>query len=100
LHSIDLAAKKPVPEIATNAASRPALPDDYLATVRPLTSAPASGDMRRKNGTESSVPGVFVAGDVHDFRYRQAVTAAADGCRALLDAEKFVKQKMELKTVS
>jgi thioredoxin reductase (NADPH) len=53
-----------------------------------------------KNGTESSVPGVFVAGDVHDFRYRQAVTAAADGCKALLDAEKFVKQKLEIKAVS
>ncbi|HLQ07008.1 MAG TPA: thioredoxin-disulfide reductase [Nitrososphaerales archaeon] len=53
-----------------------------------------------KNGTESSVPGVFVAGDVHDFRYRQAVTAAADGCKALLDAEKFVKQKLEVKLVS
>jgi thioredoxin reductase (NADPH) len=53
-----------------------------------------------KNGTESSVPGVFVAGDVHDFRYRQAVTAAADGCKALLDAEKFVKQKMEVRLVS
>ena len=52
------------------------------------------------NGTESSVPGVFVAGDVHDFRYRQAVTAAADGCKALLDAEKFVKQKLEVKLVS
>jgi len=52
------------------------------------------------NGTESSVPGVFVAGDVHDFRYRQAITAAADGCKALLDAEKFVKQKLELKAVS
>ena len=49
------------------------------------------------NGTESSVPGVFVAGDVHDFRYRQAITAAADGCKALLDAEKFVKQKLEVK---
>jgi len=48
-----------------------------------------------RNGTESSVPGVFVAGDVHDFRYRQAITAAADGCKALLDAEKFVKQKLE-----
>jgi thioredoxin reductase (NADPH) len=53
-----------------------------------------------KNETESSVPGVFVAGDVHDFRYRQAITAAADGCKALLDAEKFVKQKLEVKAVS
>jgi thioredoxin reductase (NADPH) len=53
-----------------------------------------------KNETESSVPGVFVAGDVHDFRYRQAITAAADGCKALLDAEKFVKQKLEVKVAS
>ena len=49
-----------------------------------------------KRNTESSVPGVFVAGDVHDFRYRQAITAAADGCKALIDAEKFVKQKLEV----
>ncbi len=53
-----------------------------------------------RNGTESSVRGVFVAGDVHDFRYRQAITAAADGCKALLDAEKFVKQKLEVKIAS
>ena len=53
-----------------------------------------------RNGTESSVPGVFVAGDVHDFRYRQAITAAADGCKALLDAEKFVKPKLEGRTVN
>jgi len=53
-----------------------------------------------KNGTESSVSGVFVAGDVHDFRYRQAVTAAADGCKALLDADKFIKQKLEVEVVS
>jgi len=53
-----------------------------------------------RNGTESSVPGVFVAGDVHDFRYRQAITAAADGCKALLDAEKFVKSRLEGRTVS
>jgi thioredoxin reductase (NADPH) len=58
------------------------------------------GYLAVKNGTESSVPGVFVAGDVHDFRYRQAVTAAADGCKALLDAEKFVKQKIEVRAVS
>jgi thioredoxin reductase (NADPH) len=53
-----------------------------------------------RNRTESSIPGVFVAGDVHDFRYRQAITAAADGCKALLDAEKFIKQKLELKVTS
>ncbi len=53
-----------------------------------------------RNGTESSVPGVFVAGDVHDFRYRQAITAAADGCKALLDAEKFIKQQLEAKVAS
>ena len=58
------------------------------------------GYISLRNGTESSVPGVFVAGDVHDFRYRQAITAAADGCRALLDAEKFVKQKLEVKITS
>ena len=58
------------------------------------------GYLSVRNGTESSVPGVFVAGDVHDFRYRQAITAAADGCKALLDAEKFVKQKLEVKVVS
>jgi thioredoxin reductase (NADPH) len=56
----------------------------------------SKGYVALKNGTESSVPGVFVAGDVHDFRYRQAVTAAADGCKALLDAERFVKQKLEV----
>ncbi len=58
------------------------------------------GYVALKNGTESSVPGVFVAGDVHDFRYRQAITAAADGCKALIDAEKFVKQKLEVKVAS
>jgi thioredoxin reductase (NADPH) len=60
----------------------------------------SQGYVAVRNGTESSVPGVFVAGDVHDFRYRQAITAAADGCKALLDAEKFVKHRLEVKAVS
>ncbi|MDV3244651.1 MAG: thioredoxin-disulfide reductase [Nitrososphaerales archaeon] len=54
----------------------------------------SKGYIRVKNETETNVPGVFVAGDAHDFRYRQAITAAADGCKALLDAEKFVKEKI------
>lgn len=50
-----------------------------------------AGYIKVTNRTRTNVPGVFVAGDVHDYLYRQAITAAGSGCMAAIDCEKWLE---------
>lgn len=49
------------------------------------------GYVKVENETHTKIPGVFVAGDVADYHYRQAVTAAGMGCKAAMDAEEYLE---------
>jgi len=52
-----------------------------------------NGYIIQKENTETSVKGIFTAGDVHDHRYRQAVTAAGFGCMAAIDVDKYLTEQ-------
>jgi thioredoxin reductase (NADPH) len=54
------------------------------------------GYLKVTGETGSAIEGVFIAGDVHDHRYRQAVTAAGDGCRAAIDVERWLESVGEI----
>jgi thioredoxin reductase (NADPH) len=53
----------------------------------------AYGYVTSPDGVHSNAAGVFVAGDVYDIRYKQAVTAAGMGCRAALEAERYLEER-------
>ena len=50
-----------------------------------------AGYIASPDGTSTNVEGVFVAGDVYDIRYKQAITAAGSGCKAAMDVEKYLE---------
>ncbi|MGH2446116.1 MAG: thioredoxin-disulfide reductase [Candidatus Limnocylindria bacterium] len=56
------------------------------------------GYLEVQGETGSGIDGVLIAGDVHDHRYRQAVTAAGDGCKAAIDAERWLASVGEIET--
>jgi thioredoxin reductase (NADPH) len=66
--------------------------DLFMGTLE----ADERGYLKVVDETGSGIDGVFVAGDVHDHRYRQAVTAAGDGCKAAIDAERWLESVGEI----
>jgi thioredoxin reductase (NADPH) len=54
------------------------------------------GYLKVTGETGSAIDGVFIAGDVHDHRYRQAITAAGDGCKAAIDVERWLEAVGEI----
>ncbi|MCI4365862.1 MAG: thioredoxin-disulfide reductase [Thermoplasmata archaeon] len=67
--------------------------DPATAVFRGAVDLNAEGYVKVREHTRTSVEGVFAAGDAHDHRYRQAVTAAGMGCMAAMDAERWLSEQ-------
>ncbi|MDQ2679407.1 MAG: thioredoxin-disulfide reductase [Candidatus Eremiobacteraeota bacterium] len=65
--------------------------DPNTAIFKDQVNLDEAGYIRSDDGTMTNIEGVFVAGDVYDIRYKQAITAAGSGCRAAMDAEKYLE---------
>jgi thioredoxin reductase (NADPH) len=65
--------------------------DPLTAIFRGQLDLDVQGYVVSVDGVHTSVEGVFVAGDVYDIRYKQAITAAGTGCKAALEAEKYLE---------
>jgi thioredoxin reductase (NADPH) len=65
--------------------------DPNTAIFRGQLELDAAGYIVSEDGVRTNVEGVFVAGDVYDVRYKQAVTAAGSGCKAAIDVEKYLE---------
>ena len=87
-------------DVATGATSDLPVEGFFLAIGHRPNTAPFEGWLAKdekgylvvEHETHSAIAGVFIAGDVHDHRYRQAITAAGDGCRAAIDAERWLEE--------
>ena len=75
------------------------VPDDTLRKIsEPLNKLELNENgyiITENSSTLTSIKGVFAAGDVQDFTYRQAVSAAGSGCMAAMDAEKYIETIIE-----
>ena len=77
----------------SRACSSPSATSPTPRSFRDWLEVDAKGYLVVHDETGSKIDGVFIAGDVHDHRYRQAVTAAGDGCKAAIDAERWLESQ-------